>query len=168
MHCIHPSDFCLPLLLNGNSVEVPLAVPHSLEQLHMFPISDRWTNWLQQAWLQLLSTFASARRKNPGAPAEAAGCRFQDPGTYGKHQTQKKIPGAPAKAAGWRNQDPGMYGKRWATPAECPVDVGPGMACQTGQKFLRSTTKEAADVACCHPLARSSMQHDTGTFFSRN
>ena len=41
MHCIHLSVFCLPLVLNKEGVKLPLAVPHSLEQLQMFPISDR-------------------------------------------------------------------------------------------------------------------------------
>ena len=41
MYCIASSIFCLPLLLNRDSVELPLAVPQSLEQLHMFPISDK-------------------------------------------------------------------------------------------------------------------------------
>ena len=34
-----------------------------------------------------------------------------------------------------------------------------------GQKFLRSTMIEAADIVCCHPLACTSTQYDTDTFF---
>ena len=80
MHGIHSSVFCLPLLLNRDSVKLPLAVPHSLEQLHMFPINDK--------------------------------------------------------------------------DGRMPMDVGRVVACQTCQKFLTSTTREAANVVCCHPLAR--------------
>ena len=60
MHCIRSSGFCLPLLLNRGSVELPLAVPQSLEQLHMFPISDRdGRTGCSRLWLccRLLSTF---------------------------------------------------------------------------------------------------------------
>ena len=39
MYCIASSVFCLPLLLNKDGVQLPLAVPQSLEQLHMFPIA---------------------------------------------------------------------------------------------------------------------------------
>ena len=34
------------------------------------------------------------------------GCRIQDPGTGGKHQTNTKIPGVPAGAVGCRIWDP--------------------------------------------------------------
>ena len=37
------------------------------------------------------------------------GCRIQDPGTRGKHQTEKKIPGVPAGALWCRIQDPGYW-----------------------------------------------------------
>ena len=47
------------------------------------------------------------------------GCRIQDPGTHGKHQTKKKnIPGVPAGAVGCRIQDPGICGYRWWKTAD--------------------------------------------------
>ena len=42
----------------------------------------------------------------------ASGCRIQDPGTRGKHHTDKTIPGVPAGASGCRCQDPGTHGYR--------------------------------------------------------
>ena len=41
------------------------------------------------------------------------GCRIQDPGTRGKHQTKTKIHGVPAGAVGCRIQDPGTRGYQW-------------------------------------------------------
>ena len=46
------------------------------------------------------------------------GCRIQDPGTRGKHQTKRKIPGVPAGAVGCRIQDPGIRGYRWWKTAD--------------------------------------------------
>ena len=67
MHGIHSSVFCLPLLLNRDSVELPLAVPHSLEQLHTFPISDRdGRTGCSRLCCGLLSTFGCG-----------FGCRFR-------------------------------------------------------------------------------------------
>jgi len=37
LHCIHSSVFWLPILLDRDSVKLPLMVPQSLELLHMFP-----------------------------------------------------------------------------------------------------------------------------------
>ena len=46
------------------------------------------------------------------------GCRIQDPGTRGKHQTKgKKNPGVPAGAVGCRIQDPGTRGYWWCKTA---------------------------------------------------
>jgi len=58
MQCIHSSVICLPLLLNRDSVQLPLTVPHRLELLHMLPISDRQGR-AGCSWLccRLLSTF---------------------------------------------------------------------------------------------------------------
>ena len=46
------------------------------------------------------------------------GCRIQDLGTRGKHQTKKQIPGVPAGAVGCRIQDPGICGYRWWKTAD--------------------------------------------------
>ena len=46
------------------------------------------------------------------------GCRIQDPGTRGKHQTKKKTPGVPAGAVGCRIQDSGIRGYWWWKTAD--------------------------------------------------
>ena len=40
MHCIRSSVLYLPLHLNRDSVKLPLAAPHSFEQLHIYSISN--------------------------------------------------------------------------------------------------------------------------------
>ena len=63
MHSIHSSVLCMPLVLHRDSVKLPLTVPQSLEQLHMFPISDRdGCTGCSRLCCSLLSTF---------------GCRFR-------------------------------------------------------------------------------------------
>ena len=46
------------------------------------------------------------------------GCRIQDHGTHGKHQTKNTIPGVSAGAVWCRIQDPGTLGYRWWKTAD--------------------------------------------------
>ena len=65
MHCIHSSVICPPLLLNRDSVKLPPAVPHSIELLHMLPISDRDGRAGRSGLrCRLLSTFGCTSGKN--------------------------------------------------------------------------------------------------------
>ena len=50
------------------------------------------------------------KKKIPGVPVGAAGCKIQDPGTCGMHQTKKKISWYASRVAGCRIQDLGTYG----------------------------------------------------------
>ena len=52
------------------------------------------------------------------------GCRIHDLRTRGNHQTKKKIPGVPAGAVGCRIQDPGNHGSRWWKTADFPHSAG--------------------------------------------
>ena len=52
------------------------------------------------------------------------GCRIQDPGTRGKHQTKTKNPWCTSRAVGCRIQDAGTRGHRWCKTADFSHSAG--------------------------------------------